>query len=219
MPNMDGGDVKAAQDKARQNVQTLLPFVQKGMQVVVPGPTCSYVIKKEYPELLGTDDARQVADNTFDLMEFLRLRWRDKTLSREFAKPLGHIAYHTACHLRAQKIGAPGRILLSKVPDTEVDMVEECSAVDGTWGMKAQYYELGEQYARKLIGGLRDVEYTAVATDCPLSGQRIAQDLGTSAYHPVELLNRAYGLPEVAPASPEKKRRAALAADTSGDSR
>jgi glycerol-3-phosphate dehydrogenase subunit C len=219
MPNMDGGDVAAAQDKARQNVQTLLPFVERGMSIVVPGPTCSYVIKKEYPELLGTEAARNVAESTFDLMEFLRMKWRDKTLNREFVNPLGHVAYHAACHLRAQKIGAPGRILLSKVPDTEVDVVEECSAVDGTWGMKAQFYELGEQYARKLIGGLRDVQYTAVATDCPLSGQRIAQDLGTAAYHPIELLNRAYGLPEVTPASPEKKRPPELAAGAPGESR
>jgi len=183
--------------------------VEQGMPVVVPGPTCSYVLKKEYPELLGTAEAKKIAENTFNLMEFLRQKLRDKTLSREFPKSLGKIAYHTACHLRAQKIGTPGSILLSKVPDTEVDLVEECSAVDGTWGMKAQYYELGEQYAQKLVNGLRDVQYAAVATDCPLSGQRIAQDLGTSAYHPIELLNRAYGLPEVAPASPEKKKLAA----------
>jgi glycerol-3-phosphate dehydrogenase subunit C len=87
------------------------------------------------------------------------------------------------------------------VPDTEVDLVYECSAVDGTWGMKAQYYELGREYARKLIAGLRDVPYDAVATDCPLSGQRIAAELGCLAYHPVELLNRAYGLPDVGAAS------------------
>jgi glycerol-3-phosphate dehydrogenase subunit C len=80
-------------------------------------------------------------------------------------------------------------------------LVEECSAVDGTWGMKAQYYELGRRYARKLVEGLREVSFDAVASDCPLSGQRIAAELGTSAYHPIELLNRAYGLPSAGPAS------------------
>ncbi len=206
MPNLDGGDVDAAVAKAKQNVATLLPFVEQGAKIVVPGPTCGYVLKKDYPELLGTDGAGKVAENTHDLMEFLRLKLREKVLSREFEKPLGRIAYHTACHLRAQKVGTPGRILLSKVPDTEVDDVEECSAVDGTWGMKSQYYELGRKYARKLIAGLQDVPYDAVATDCPLSGQRIAAELGTDAFHPIELLNRAYGLPEAGPASPEVKK-------------
>jgi glycerol-3-phosphate dehydrogenase subunit C len=201
MPNLDGGDMDAALQKAQRNVETLYPFVAKGMSVVVPGPTCSYVLKKEYPELLGTPEAAAVAKNTFDLMEFLRKRLQASQLKREFPNPLGRIAYHAACHLRAQKIGAPGRILLSKVPGTEIDVIEECSAVDGTWGMKAQYYELGRRYAQKLVSGLQSVPYSAVASDCPLSGQRIAKELDTQCFHPIELLNRAYGLPEVTAAS------------------
>jgi hypothetical protein len=78
--------------------------------------------------------------------------------------------------------------------------------------MKAQYYDLGRQYAQKLVRGLSDVQYDAVATDCPLSGQRIAAELGTSAFHPIELLNHAYGLPEVAAASPAPAGAARLAA-------
>ena len=205
MPNLDGGAVEQALAKARTNVEVLHPFAAKGVPIVVPGPTCAYVLKKEYPEMLRTDEARLVAENTFDLMELLRKRMREKTLSREFNQPLGRIAYHAACHLRAQKMGTPGSQILAKVPDTEVDVVEECSAVDGTWGMKAQYYELGRQYARKLIDGLRDVKYDAVASDCPLSGQRIAAELGTSCHHPIELLNRAYGLPDTGAASPPPK--------------
>jgi glycerol-3-phosphate dehydrogenase subunit C len=199
MPNLDGGDMNSAIEKAKQNVDALYPLVAKGMSVVVPGPTCSYVLKKEYPELLGTDEAKAVAANTFDLMEFLRKRFQANQLKKEFPKSLGKLAYHAACHLRAQKVGFPGRILLSKVPGTEVDTVDECSAVDGTWGMKAQYYELGRRYAQKLVRGLSG-DYDAVASDCPLSGLRIAQELGVVCYHPIELLNRAYGLPEVAAA-------------------
>jgi len=202
MPNLDGGAMDAAIKKAKTNVATLLPLVERGIPVVVPGPTCSYVLKKEYPDLLGTPEAQKVAENTFDLMEYLRKLWRDKTLSREFPEPLGKVAYHAACHLRAQKIGAPGRILLSKIPNTEVTLVEECSAVDGTWGMKAQYYESGRKYARKLIEGVGEEGFTAVASDCPLSGQRIAKELGTDCFHPIELLHRAYGLGGKGPASP-----------------
>ncbi|HKU42534.1 MAG TPA: heterodisulfide reductase-related iron-sulfur binding cluster [Polyangiales bacterium] len=200
MPNLDGGDIASAIEKGKQNVAALYPFVARGLPVIVPGPTCSYVLKKEYPELLGSDEAKLIAANTFDLMEFLRKRLQANLLNKEFPKALGKIAYHAACHLRAQKVGFPGRILLSKVPGTEVDTVDECSAVDGTWGMKAQYYELGRKYAQKLVRGLSSGEYDAVASDCPLSGLRIAKELGTVCYHPIELLNRAYGLPEVAAA-------------------
>jgi glycerol-3-phosphate dehydrogenase subunit C len=134
-------------------------------------------------------------------MEWLYKRMRDGKLSKEFKTPLGKVGYHAACHLRAQKIGTPGRMLLSKIPGTEVVVVDECSAVDGTWGMKAQYYELGRKYCQKLVNGLEEGNFDALATDCQLSGQRIAGELSTDAFHPIELLNRAYGLPEIGPAS------------------
>jgi glycerol-3-phosphate dehydrogenase subunit C len=194
MPNLDGGDIDAAREKARFNVAQLFPLVSAGSKIVVPGPTCSYTIKKEWPELLGTDEARAVAESTFEVMEFLDGLRRDKALSRDFERGLGKVAYHAACHLRAQKIGTPGARVLGLLPDTEVEIVEKCSAVDGTWGMKAQYYELGRKYARKLARGLDDVDATVIVTDCPLSALRIKKENATEPLHPVEALAQAYGL-------------------------
>ena len=75
------------------------------------------MMKKEWPELLGTPEAAEVAAPTFDLMEFLRKRLRKaKKLEQRFKKPLGKVAYHAACHLRAQKIGIPGARVLGRVP-------------------------------------------------------------------------------------------------------
>ncbi len=194
MPNLDGGDIDAAKAKARFNVAQLLPLVEQGHRVVVPGPTCSYTIKKEWPELLGTPEAKKVAAATFDIMEFLERLRREKKLVKEFSASLGKVAYHAACHLRAQKIGTPGARILGLVPDTEVDIVEKCSAVDGTWGMKAQYYEMGKKYAQKLARGIENVEPQLVVTDCPLSALRILKENDREAIHPAEALARAYGL-------------------------
>jgi glycerol-3-phosphate dehydrogenase subunit C len=194
MPNLDGGDIDAAREKARYNVAQLLPLVEEGKLVVVPGPTCSYTIKKEWPELLGTPEAKKVAAATLDVMELLEKLRREKKLSVDFKAPLGKVAYHAACHLRAQKIGTPGARVLGLVPDTEVDIVEKCSAVDGTWGMKAQHYEMGRKYAQKLARGISNAEPALVVTDCPLSALRILKENELTALHPAEALARAYGL-------------------------
>jgi glycerol-3-phosphate dehydrogenase subunit C len=192
IPNLDGGDVAAAKAKAERNVASLLKEVRAGRTVVVPQPTCSYVIKKEYPELLGTPEAAEVAAKTLDLMEFLDRLRKEKTLDRSFTKGFGKIAYHAACHLRAQKIGFPGARVLGLLPDTEVELVEQCSAVDGTWGMKAQYYEIGRKYAQKMVRGIDAAEASIVVTDCSLSARRIEQENGVVPMHPVEALARAY---------------------------
>lgn len=193
MPNLDGGDIDAAKRKAQYNVAQLLPLVDEGALVVAPGPTCSYTIKKEWPELLGTAEAKKVAAATLDVMELLERLRREKKLVREFERPLGKVAYHAACHLRAQKIGTPGARILGLVPDTEVDIVEKCSAVDGTWGMKAQHYEMGRKYAQKLVRGIENAEAALVVTDCPLSALRIQKENERIAIHPAEALAHAYG--------------------------
>jgi len=119
---------------------------------------------------------------------------KEKKLKREFKQGLGAVAYHAACHLRAQKIGFPGARVLGVLPDTEVDVIEKCSAVYGTWGMKAQYYEMGRRYAQKLVRAVDDAEAQTVVTDCPLSALRISKENGVPVMHPVEALAEAYGI-------------------------
>ena len=194
MPNMDGGDIEAAKAKAKMNVASLLGEVEQGRTIVVTQPTCAYSIRKEWPELLGTADARRVAEATVDVMEFLDGLRKAKTLNKDFQKGYGKVAYHAACHLRAQKIGFPGMRILSLLPDTEVEVIEQCSAVDGTWGMKAQYYEMGRKYAQRLVRGIDGAEAALVVTDCNLSARRIEQENKVKVLHPVDALAEAYGV-------------------------
>ena len=71
MPYLDGGAVDQAKALIRDNVRSLAAAVREGRTIVVPGPTCSYMLKQEYPWLDGGDDAKLVARNTRDLFEYL----------------------------------------------------------------------------------------------------------------------------------------------------
>jgi glycerol-3-phosphate dehydrogenase subunit C len=192
MPNLDGGDVGAATRKMEANIAALLSHVRQGRRIVVPGPTCGYTMKKEWPVYVGTTEAREVAAATVDLMEFLDGLRRADQLNVDFKRGLGKIAYHAACHLRAQKIALPGARLLGRLPDTEVRVVERCSAVDGSWGMKATFYEEGAKYGRKLTTALEGADL--VVGDCSLAGLRVLKEKGVPMKHPVVALAEAYDL-------------------------
>jgi glycerol-3-phosphate dehydrogenase subunit C len=198
MPNIDGGDVDAARAKAKANVASFSAALDSGYTIAALQPTCGYMAKKEWRELVPTADARRVAAAVVDVMELLEQRRKEKTLVRDFAKGLGRIAYHAPCHLRAQKIGYPAARVLNVLPDTDVEIIEQCSAVDGTWGMKSQHYEQGRKYAQKLVRGIESVDPAVVVTDCALAARRILAENERSALHPVEALAEAYGVaPEV----------------------
>jgi hypothetical protein len=82
MPYTDTGDLASARENAERNVGDLLPFVEAGAMIVVPGPSCSLMLKTEYPKLLGSPAAQRVAAATRDLMEHLRACARQKARSR-----------------------------------------------------------------------------------------------------------------------------------------
>jgi hypothetical protein len=89
--------------------------------VVVPQPTCSYVLKKEYPHLVPGEATDRVAARTHDPFEFLALRQREGAQATDFSgRGPGRVAYHVPCHLRAQNIGYKTRDVLQLIPGTTV---------------------------------------------------------------------------------------------------
>jgi glycerol-3-phosphate dehydrogenase subunit C len=183
MPYLDGGAVDQCRALVRDNVRTLAAAVREGREIVSPGPTCSYMLKQEYPWLDGSEDAKLVAANTRDLFEYLGGLHAEGT-------------YHVPCHLRAQNIGTKSADVLRAIPGAEVQVIERCSAVDGTWGFKTQYFDLSMQVAKPLFDAVRAAAAPTVATDCPLAGLQIAQGTGVEPRHPIQVLAHAYGLDE-----------------------
>ena len=196
MPYLDGGAVDQCKALIRDNVRTLAEAVREGREIVSPGPTCSYMLKQEYPWLDGSDDARLVAANTRDLFEYLARLHAEGALDTTFTRPVGRVTYHVPCHLRAQNIGVKSADVLRAIPGTTVDVVEKCSAVDGTWGFKTQYFELSMKVAKPLFDAVRSGGAAAVATDCPLAALQISQGTGTEPRHPIQILAHAYGFDE-----------------------
>ena len=197
MPYLDGGDIASATKNARENVARLLPLVEGGATVVVPQPTCSYVLKKDYPALVPGPEAEAVAKATRDLFEFLASLHREGALATEFPgrKP-GRVAYQMPCHLRAQNMGFKTRDVLQLVPGTEVTVVEKCTAMDGTWGMKKEHCATSLEFAKKAVGEMEAAGPDTYATDCTLSALQIEAVRGEKPKHPISLLREAYGLAE-----------------------
>jgi len=194
MPFTDTGDLDAARRHAERNVAALAPHAERGATIVAPGPSCSLMLKHEYPRLLGTEAARRVASATKDLMEHVYDLARAKRLDREFPQRLGTVAYHAPCHLRAQNVGFRSRDVLRLVAE-EVVLVDACSGVDGTWGMQARFHEASLGVARRMLDAIAASGAEHVATDCPLAALRVEEGLGRSAVHPIVLLRHAYGIP------------------------
>ena len=194
MPFFESGDLDSARENRRDNIVAFLPFVRAGYTIVTPGPTCSLMLKKEYPVLGDEAEGPEIAVATMDLCEFLMRRHAAGRLSTDFERSPGKIVYQVPCHLKVQDIGFRSRDLLRLIPGAEVTTVERCTGHDGTWSMKTENFPRSMDVGRPVFEELERAAPDRVATDCPLAGIQIRQGTGRTAKHPIQILAEAYGL-------------------------
>jgi Fe-S oxidoreductase len=200
-PWLHSGDLDSFTKVAVKNVKLLAAEIRAGNEIVVPQPTCSYVLRRDYVDYVGGPDAELVAANTFDASEYLmRIHKGEGTaLDTEFRGDVpGEIAYHTPCHLRAQNIGLKSRDLM-KLTGARIKLVQQCSGIDGMWGLRAENAALSIPIAQKLAAELERAGGDVVAGDCHLANTAITEQTGRVPQHPLQVIARAYGIPPERP--------------------
>jgi Fe-S oxidoreductase len=203
MPKLELGDLQTVRKHKEANIPVLAKLAREGYAILTAVPSCTLMFKQELP-LMFPDDAevKAVQDAMFDPFEYLVMRRRDGLLKTDFKRPLGKVSYHIPCHLRVQNMGQKTRELLEMVPDTQVNTVERCAGHDGTWGVKAEYFDDSMKIGRPVFRQMASVEPDFVSSDCAIAGRHIAQGIrdggaaqgGGEKQHPLTLIRMAYGL-------------------------
>jgi len=196
MPAWESGDLPRLRELAHENLDLLMPHVEAGSKVLAINPTCSMMMRREYPELLEGRDrerARALADAVRDPSEFLWDLRDEERFDTEFASSPGEtVAYHAPCHLRAQAIGFRGRDLLRKIPGVKPRMTMECCGHDGTHAMMVEGFEPSRRIGKKAFDGMKESDAEVWATDCPLAAIQFQQHADKKPLHPMSILARAY---------------------------
>ena len=198
MPKLELGDLAAVAHNKEINIPVLARLARDGYAILTAVPSCTLMFKQELPLMFpGDAEVAAVAEAMFDPFEYLVLRHKDGLLMTDFAKPLGKVSYHVPCHLRVQNMGQKTRELLEKVPGTQVTTVERCAGHDGTWGVKAEYYENSMKIGRPVFRQMGEAAPDYVSSDCAIAGRHILQGMGETRaekQHPITLIRLAYGL-------------------------
>jgi glycerol-3-phosphate dehydrogenase subunit C len=204
MPAWESGNLPELQRRASINLERLEPFVDQGAKVLAINPTCSMMLRKEYPSLVEPADrarAEKVARAVQDPSEFLWSLRKQERFNQNFGEVPAKVAYHAPCHLRAQGVGFKGRDLITKA-GAEVSTVMECCGHDGTYAMRVEGFEASQRIGKRAFDGMRDdAEATTWVTDCPLAALQFEQHAGTKPLHPMSLLARSYRSAKPVPAA------------------
>ena len=145
--------------------------------------------------LVTTEDVRLVSERTYDICEYLLNLHERGELRRDFQPIREEVPYHAPCQQRGHGIGKPALELLALIPELRVvDLDADCCGIAGTYGVKAEKYEIGMRVGEPLFRAIGELEPQLTACDSETCRWQIAHATGVPSVHPVELLHRAYGL-------------------------
>ncbi len=199
-PWLHQGNVRQFLDQAARNVEALSRCVEQGQDIVVPQPTCGYVIKRDYPLYLGTEAAARVAANTYDANEYLVKVAKEQGPLPGMAKleAAPSVTYHAACHLQAQNAGLKGRDLL-KMLGAKVTVVAKCSGIDGTWGYRSENERESKRMAAALAGQIANGKSDYVCGDCHLANTAIDEEIDAGVMYPISLVAKLLAIEPAPP--------------------
>ena len=198
MPKFELGDLDGVDALKQKNMPVLARYAREGFAILAPVPSCALMFKQELPLMYPEDaDTIAVRDAMWDPFEYFVARKKDGLLRTDFKRALGRVSYHIPCHARVQNMGQKTRELLEAVPGTEVRTVERCAGHDGTWGVKAEYFDNSMKIGRPVFRQMAEPGPAYVSSDCPIAARHIMQGMGEEAAqaekaHPLTLLRKAY---------------------------
>ena len=205
MPKLELGDLEAVAAAAHTVTAALLPWVDKGYDVIALTPSCALMLKFEWALLLPRDSAvERLAQATFDLSEYVVDIAKKHGLAPGLKAIEGGVSVHLACHARAQNMGAKAAEMLRLVPGTRVAVIERCSGHGGIWGARTEHFETAVKVGKPAAQAALKNDTAFVASECPLAADHLMQVMELAAGdqrpkpsradHPIELLARAYGI-------------------------
>ena len=206
MPQLEQGDLGAVAARARTVADALVPYVERGFDIVALVPSCALMLKFEWPLILPKDEAvAKLSQASFDIAEYILDIARKEGLAPGLQPLPGGVSVHLACHARAQNMGPKAVELLRLLPQTDVAVIERCSGHGGSWGILEENFATALKVGRPVFRQALENGKAHLSSECPLAGLHIRQGmemlnqeagLPPRALHPIELFARAYGLTE-----------------------
>jgi len=183
---MSNGFEKQARKNGECNVNSIRAA---GGEVLTTSTTCTMMMRDEYPNILGIDNA--------DVRERINLATR--FLFREIEKGRTRlvfrkdykmrIAYHTSCHMAKLGWSIFPKELLRMIPGVEmVELMPLCCGIAGTFGFKKENYRYSQDIGQSLFDSIRAANPETVVTECETCRWQIEMSTGYRVENTITIL-------------------------------
>lgn len=189
------GMVSKARAKAREVVDALLPFAEKGIAIVGLEPSCLLTLRDEMLVMKLGEAAHTISRHALLFEEFLAREAADGKLEvlKGRLKASSHpILLHGHCHQKAFGAVSPIMDVLRLIPGAKPELIESsCCGMAGSFGYEANHYEVSMQMAElSLLPAVRKQPDAIVVADGTSCRHQIKDGAQREAIHAAVLLAR-----------------------------
>lgn len=164
------GDRKTAIELAKSNIEALESA--NADYIITACPTCTHVVKDEFPELLEGDKkwherAKKISEKVKDYSDLMVELTGDKKQKKK--KKATKVTYHDSCHYKRElELSDRPRTLLNNSKDVELVEMNECDRCCGFGGSyTAKFPEISAEIMERKLKNIEESGAEIVVTDCP----------------------------------------------------
>jgi anaerobic glycerol-3-phosphate dehydrogenase C subunit len=180
-------------DDIDHNIEVLSRYTKQGMPILFSEPSCMVAVQSEYPRIVDSEQVRMVADNCFDIHQYLIQLHENGELKTDFGRLDMKVGYHAPCHLTSLGVTDEPIRLMELIPGLTVkSFSDKCCGMGGTYGLKSKNYDLSMKIGQRLFEEIKGSEADQLVTSCGACGMQIHQGTMRESIHPLRLLSLAY---------------------------
>ena len=188
------GMVDKARAHARELIEALLPFAERGIAIVGLEPSCLLTLRDEALVLGLGDSAQRVSEHALLLEEFLAREAKAGALEelKLHLKPADKaILLHGHCHQKAFGLMPPVLEVIRLIPNAAPELIESsCCGMAGSFGYEASHLEVSMQMAElSLLPAVRAKPDAIVVADGTSCRHQIEDGATRQAIHVAQLLS------------------------------
>lgn len=193
-PLISEGMLDRAIDNANYNIEQLHAYVEEGIPIVCCEPSCTSALNDDYVDLINTKEAKQVADSTYALEEFILQLHQDGELPLTFKDMHRKILLHGHCHQRALDGIQPVLQMLELPKAHSVTVIDSsCCGMAGSFGYDKTHYDISMNIGElRLFPSIRKQSGNFMVAAAGFSCRhQLQHGSGILPKHPIEVLSDA----------------------------
>jgi Fe-S oxidoreductase len=187
------GMVEQARAKAKEVIDSLLPFAEKGIAIVGLEPSCLLTLRDEMLVMNFGEAAQTLSQQAFLFEEFLAREaaaGKLKALKSRLWPVAQPILLHGHCHQKAFDAVSPILQVLSLIPDAKPELIESsCCGMAGSFGYEAEHFDVSMQMAElSLLPKVRANPQAIIVADGTSCRHQIHDGAQRQALHVAQVL-------------------------------